>query len=283
MAESINGATQAYTVSEISARSPDMSDADFDSFVEDIRTNGQLVPIWIRGTEVIDGRKRLAACRRLDIEPRVVNLDPSQDAEAISRALNVLRTHYTHGQRAMFAAERANMTQAHGASLRATNTSGKFVVDGLVSREQAATEAGVAPVMVSKANRVRRSGAPEVIEAVKAGRITLHAATQLVEAVPVRDQPDAVRKVIEASKGKARNTPVAAVISGGDSRKDRAAPKPAHEQFARAVQMLDVAAEIFEKHADAASLDARRKEFLDTLRKARTVISRTITALEIAA
>lgn len=270
-----------YTVSEISAQSPDMSEADFDSFVVDIRTNGQLVPIWIRGTKVIDGRKRLAACRRIGVQPRVVNLDPSQDAEAVSRALNLLRTHYTISQRAMFAAERVTMTRAHGAAIRDGTLS--QLQQGLVSREDAAREAGVNKITVSKAKRVQRDGSAAVVAAVKAGKLTLHAATQITETVPRDEQPAAVRRVIEANKGKPRNTPIASILTGVDVRKDRSIPKPAHEQFARAVQMVDVAADIFEKHADAASMDARRKEFLDTLRRARTVLSRTITALEIAA
>lgn len=265
-----------YTVSELSARSPDMSDADFAAFVEDIRTNGQLVPIWIRGGEVIDGRKRLAACRQLCVEPKVINIDPNQDAEAVARALNVLRTHYTASQRAMFAAERVNATK--GDNKRDIHKNGDVVTAG-----EAARDVGVHVNAVQEAKRVRRVGAPEVADAVKRGRLTLHAASQIVDEVSVAKQPAAVERVVEASKGKSRHTPVASVLKGVDRRRDRAVPKPVHEQFARAVQMIDVASEIIAKHADAAANDARRKEFLESLREARTTITRTINALEIAA
>lgn len=261
-----------------------MSDADFRAFVEDIRVNGQLVPIWVRGGEVIDGRKRLAACRQLGIEPRVVNISPEQDAEAVAHALNVLRTHYSPSQRAQFAADRVTATVADGPRVRDRGISGKNTEDRqVVTTHEAAHEAGVSQSSVSKAKHVKDVGAPEVTDAVKRGRLTLHAATQIVNVVPKDEQPAAVAKVIEASKGKTRHTPVAAALDGTDVRKDRAQPKPVHEQFARAVQMMDVACEIIAKHADAASQDARRKDFLDTLRHARTTITRTINTLEIAA
>lgn len=268
-----------YIVSEISAKSPDMSDADFAALVDDIRANGQLVPIWIRGGEVIDGRKRLAACERLGIAPKVVNLSPDQDAEAISRALNVLRTHYTPSQRAIFAAERATPLKRG----QTKSQMQKNLHPGIVTVWDAADEVGVHHTAVSQAQKVRREGAPEVADAVKRGKLTLHAAEQIVASVPKDEQPSAVAKVIEASRGKARHTPVAAVLDNVDRRKDRAIPKPVHEQFARAVQMLDVACEIIAKHADAATQDARRQEFLETLRHARTTITRTINTLEIAA
>lgn len=269
-----------YTISELSARSPDMSDTDFDAFVEDIRTNGQLVPIWVRGSEVIDGRKRLAACQRIGVEPRVVNIDPSQDAEAVARALNVLRTHYSTSQRAMFAADLANATK--GESGRRRNLIHQDAGRATTVAE-AARETGVNWSSVQMAKKVKRDGSPEVIGAVKAGKLSLHAARHIVAEVPKEQQPDAVDKVVGASTGKRLRVPISKALEGTDNRKDRAMPKRPHEQFARAVQMLDVAAEVITKTAAAAVDDARRKEFLDTLKHVRTTLTRCINSLEIAA
>lgn len=271
-----------YKISEISARSPDMSEEDFDAFVEDIRANGQLVPIWIRGSEVIDGRKRLAACQRLGVEPKVININPEQDAEAVARALNLLRTHYSSSQRAMFAAERANATKAHTAAFR---TSTKNSVRGEVTTAiDAAKEHGVAESYVIAAKKVRRDGAPEVSEAVKRGTLTLHAAEQIVDAVPIAEQPAFVDRVVESAKGKSRHTPVAKLLDEAhDVRRDRAQPKPSHEQFARAVTSMEVLADVITKNVDAASRDARRKSLLESLRDIRTILTRAINAMEIAA
>lgn len=257
-----------------------MDDDDFDVFVEDIRTNGQLVPIWIRGSEVIDGRKRLAACERLGVAPKTVNLSPEQDAESVARALNVLRTHYTPSQRAAFASERPLLHVGRVSSQVDT----KNTDHAPISVRQAATEAGVAQSAVSKAKKVREIGAPEVFDAVKRGSLTLHAAEQIVDAVPMAEQSATVERVIEASKGKARHTPVAKVLgTDGDPRRDRAMPKPAHEQFARAVQSMEVLVDVIAKNADAALHDARRKGFLESLRHIRTALTRAINTMEAAA
>jgi hypothetical protein len=266
----------AYTVSELSARSPDRGEREFAEFVEDIRVNGQLVPIWLRGDEVIDGRKRLAACQRLGIEPKVMNLDPSQDAERVARALNVLRTHYTPSQRAIFAAERANCPPGR----RWVNSAN---LPSNVTVAEAAQEVGVSPTAVVQARRVIAAADPAVTAAVKAGHLTIHAANQLVDAVPERDeQPAVVALAIEANKGKTRHTPVAKVLDGIDPRRDRSIPHPKQEQFALAVQKLEVGAELVTQHVGAASQDIRRNDFLTSLREVRTAISRAINALEAA-
>lgn len=269
------------TVSAISRRSPDMSAAEFDRFVEDIRTNGQLVPIWVRGDEVIDGRKRLAACERLGIEPRTVNVDPSQDAERISTALNVLRTHYTPSQRAMFAAERVTASKADGARIRYGSIIPKNRDDRpLVSERMAATEAGVDKSAISVAKRLTRTAAPEVVNKVKEGKLTLHAASQIAQ-LPKPDQPAAVEKVIAASKGKARHTPTATVLNNGqDVRKDRSNPRAPVEQFMRALDGMETYTDIISQTADAARADVRAVAFIDRLRTLRTELSRAISRLE---
>jgi ParB-like chromosome segregation protein Spo0J len=137
-----------FRIAEVSARSPDMSTREFDEFVDDIRTNGQLVPIWKLGDEVIDGRKRLAACERLGITPMFVNMDPSQDRERVARALNILRTHYSQTQRAIFAAGRATAKEGRPEKLPKL---GEFQP---VTVRQAADEAGVAASSVSRARQI---------------------------------------------------------------------------------------------------------------------------------
>lgn len=271
--------TNALQVSEISARSPDMSDADFSALIEDIRKNGQLVPIWTRGGEIIDGRKRFAACKELGIEPQTIDLAPDQDAEAISRALNILRTHYTPSQRAMFAAERANATRATGRQRRLIGE----LPDQKTTVAEAARESAINESSVQIAKKIKREAAPEITDAIKSGKLTLHAGEQIMQAVAKPEQAAAVAKVIEANRGKARNTPVAKTLNGTDGRRDRAMPKPGQEQFSRAIRMLDVACEIIAKQVATAAKDARRKDFTETLKHCRTTLTRAITALEIAA
>jgi hypothetical protein len=225
-----------YRIGEISAASPEMSEEESRQLIEDIKRRGQLVPIWKSGDEIIDGRKRLHACKVLGIEPRVVDVSPDQDPADIAHSLNILRTHYTLSQRAMFAAKRATLERGHVRSQMV----GKFTHQPQ-SIEKSAKEAGVAAASVKHAKRVLRNGAPEVSAAVEAGRLTLHSAKRIVRALPVPDQPAAVEHVIAASRGKARNTP--ARVLGIQNGTNRSPKRPLQGRVERALDQLDNAIE----------------------------------------
>jgi len=50
-----------YTVSAYAAASPEMSETEFSALLNSIEELGQLLPIFVHGTEIIDGRKRYRA------------------------------------------------------------------------------------------------------------------------------------------------------------------------------------------------------------------------------
>lgn len=256
-----------YVVSSVSAASPDMSDDAFARFVDDIRENGQLVPIWVRGSEVIDGRKRLRACEALGIEPKVINVDPWQNHAALSRSLNALRTHYTPSQLAMYAAERA--TRPHG------NQSSSKLGTRPPDIGQAARDAGVAKSYVSEAKVIKRDATPEVTAAVKAGKLTLHAAKQVAD-LPKERQRAAVEKIIEASKGLPRQTPAAVLREG---------PKPVRvSRGADANEQMATLCDKFELFAGMAEQAVGRvragQEYAVRLREVRTRLTGIIKTLE---
>jgi ParB-like chromosome segregation protein Spo0J len=170
-----------------------MDKAQFDEFVEDIRERGQLVPIWVSGDEVIDGRKRLQACKALGTEPKIIEVPRDSDATAISHALNILRTHYTVGQRALFAAKRA--TRKAG-NLKHNKS---IMFDPTLS--ETAEQAGVSKPSVVLAKRILRDGAPEVVAAVESGTLSLDAANSIVRKVAKREQAAAVDRTLARSNG----------------------------------------------------------------------------------
>lgn len=47
---------------------PRMPAAEFDALVEDIRVNGQRMPVLLAGGLIVDGRHRWEACERIGIE-----------------------------------------------------------------------------------------------------------------------------------------------------------------------------------------------------------------------
>jgi ParB-like nuclease domain len=80
---------------------PMMSDEELDDLAADVKENGLLHPI-VLDTEgvLVDGRNRLEACRRAEIEPSFETLD-GQDPVAFILSNNVHRRHLSRGQQAM--------------------------------------------------------------------------------------------------------------------------------------------------------------------------------------
>jgi len=248
-------------VSDVSAASPDMSGEEFRLFVDDIRTNGQLVPIVIRGDEVIDGRKRLAACRELGMEPKTVDIAPDRDPHAVSLSLNVLRTHYTKSQRAILAAKRA--TQTRGGDRRSNSTSR----DWSPTVASAAKEVGVSPAYVSRAKVVIATAEPEIVRAVEDGRLTLKAAQRIADEVP------AERRAQEVAKA----TPKRIVAPFATGRRFRGSPRrPPEEVLRNCIVSLDETLNSLDRIAGEIGDRAAAR---DQLAKLRTRLSRLINQL----
>lgn len=262
---------RAYRVSDVSAASPDMGSADFEALVEDIREHGQLVPICVRGDEIIDGRKRFAACERLGIEPKTVNIAKDQDPEALSRSLNIYRTHYTVSQRAMLASKRVNSTQGSGRSRKFKND--KFT--DLVTIADAAKEAAVGPAYVQRAKHVRRSAIPEVAAAIEAGNLTLHAAKKIAD-LPKDEQPAALEHKLEEKKSKGHK-PANAPKKRSKATPKRSPTRPAADQIESALDSL----EFHVNHIAGIVGDVNDyRDWPKRLRAVRTILSRIIGEME---
>lgn len=84
---------------------PIMGVEELAALAEDIRVNGQRVPI-IRDGEgrIVDGRNRLAACELAGVEPVYTDLNGADPLDT-SISMNVKRRNLTAGQRAIAAAE----------------------------------------------------------------------------------------------------------------------------------------------------------------------------------
>lgn len=184
-------------VSEVSAASPEMSKAQFAELVEDIRLHGQLLPIWVQGGEIIDGRKRSRACAELGIEPKTIDIAADTSAGEIAYALNALRTHYSSSQLNAFASKLANYSTKAPKSQMANLGHLKTVRE--ISRATGATPTGM-----KIAAAVRRDGAPEVIEAVEHGDLSLNAASKIVHLVPQQKHLAALKAAMEPKEKKPR-------------------------------------------------------------------------------
>jgi ParB-like chromosome segregation protein Spo0J len=77
---------------------PLMWGSDFDDLVIDIKENGQIVPIGIFEGQILDGRNRYLACKKLGIEGKFEKVTP-KNAKAYVTSINVHRRQLTREQR----------------------------------------------------------------------------------------------------------------------------------------------------------------------------------------
>lgn len=138
---------------------PAMNDAEFEEFKEDIRQNGQQVPILVQNGQLIDGRHRYRACCELGIEPKMEEVPVEQSIERLVISLNQHRRHLIESQRAMIAARLANISLG-----------GNQHTGGL-SQQQAADDLDVSVPSVQRAKSVLARGTDELIQAVDAGKV----------------------------------------------------------------------------------------------------------------
>lgn len=96
---------ESYEFHEAACWLPLMEDDDLCALADDIRDNGQKHPIELLDGKVIDGRNRLTACRLRGIEPKFIDMKPSDvgNPSAYVASVNVRRRHLSTAQRAKFA------------------------------------------------------------------------------------------------------------------------------------------------------------------------------------
>ncbi len=144
----------------------------FDRLVADISENGLREPIWIhRDQRIIDGRNRARACDTLGLKPST-RLFEGQDSELVAFvvSLNLHRRHLDESQRAMVAANIANMRSGARTDLKPAASLPE------VSQADAAKLLNVSERSVRKARKVRKKADPVIVDAVEKGKMSVSAA-----------------------------------------------------------------------------------------------------------
>jgi hypothetical protein len=83
---------------------PMMDEAKLTELADDIRKNGQLVPVWLYEGKILDGRNRWAACKIAGVEPKTREYT-GDEPTAFAVSLNDRRRHMNKGSLAAVAAE----------------------------------------------------------------------------------------------------------------------------------------------------------------------------------
>lgn len=205
-----------YKIHPVAELFPAMAAAEFAKLKADIAANGLRQPIIIWQEQIIDGRHRYAALKELGRWSGFDAQELDDDADPISYAIsvNLTRRHLNESQRAMVAAELANMKEGRPPD----NTP---QICG-VSAAAAASMLSVGKRSVETAAKVRKKAAPELASAVKEGAVSVSAAADLADAVPDKAEQAAIvargAKAVQQEAKKARERKKAA--------KPKAALKP---------------------------------------------------------
>ena len=176
---------------------------EFQTLVEDFRIVGQLEPIVIWQSKILDGRNRFLVCKRLGIAPKLKNYEGTDPIGFVLSA-NLHRRHLNESQRAMVG---ANLARFSVGTNQHTKGQGPSI-------EGAATILNVGHASIERARKVLTKGDPSLIKAVEKGDIAVSAAIALVDQPKEQQQQAAtqaaatVKTTAKRSATKSTKTPL---------------------------------------------------------------------------
>lgn len=144
---------------------PLIEGAPFDELVSDIKENGLREPITLMEGAILDGRNRYRACGAAGVDIQTVDFVGDPLKFVISK--NLRRRNLKDGQRALIAAELANLPQGH----RNTKTAKSYI-----SQTEAAQLLNVSERSLRWGRQALAHGIPEIRTLVEAGRLSVSAA-----------------------------------------------------------------------------------------------------------
>jgi hypothetical protein len=160
---------------EIANLFPLMTGDDFDLLVADIKKRGLLDVIVTFDGKILDGRNRFNACEKAGVKPRFAAFD-GDDPYAFVTSKNLRRRNMTFEERAFVAEAMATMKQGTRTDIRPVGLRSES------SLPDAANLLGVSVKSVQRARVVKNEGDKDLIAEVKAGKVSLRAAAEKVQA-----------------------------------------------------------------------------------------------------
>jgi len=206
-----------------------LDDEHIDELADDIKQNGQLMPIEILDGKIIDGRRRYTACLQADIEPDYLYVDDVEDPVAYVLSLNLHRRHLTVSQASM-CAQRARSMYDEAAKERQKQSGKKHgkgpvncpepIPDTGDARDKVGEAFGVSGKSVDRAQHVVDHGIPELAEAVENKDITVYKGYQIAQ------NPEELQKpLLDAAVATKEKSPKAS-----PQKDDKPAKKPGEKQ-----------------------------------------------------
>jgi ParB-like chromosome segregation protein Spo0J len=167
---------------------PRMGDEEFKALVEDIRANGLRQPIVIYQGQILDGRHRYDAAKQLGrmlTDNDFTEFKPVGPDNALKFVVsqNVHRRHLNESQRALIAAQIANLQK--GANQHT-------MAGGSIDLPSAAKMLNVGEASVKRARNVLDKAAPQIVEQIKQGKTRVSAVSKEVLKKPKDQQVKAL-------------------------------------------------------------------------------------------
>jgi len=160
----------------------------FADLQQDINENGLLEPIVLFDGQVLDGRNRFRACQEIGTEPAFAEYQGNDPLQYVI-SLNLHRRHLSESQRAMVGAKIANID--YGGD-RVSDQAANLQL-GPTTRAEAADMLNISERSVNTAKKVERDGAPELVDAVERGGVSVSAAAD-VATLPQDEQAEVVAR-----------------------------------------------------------------------------------------
>jgi hypothetical protein len=151
---------------------PLLHDSELTALADDIEVNGLREPIWLYEDKILDGRNRYRACVMKGIDQRIEHYI-GKDPLGFVLSMNLHRRHLTESQRAMVAAEIANLHQGEQKNSKPAN-----LPVSPVSQANSAEMLNISERSVRDAVKVKDKAEPEIVEAVKAGKLPVSTAAK---------------------------------------------------------------------------------------------------------
>lgn len=211
---------------------PLLEGADLKELADDIREHGLVEPVWLwndpdRGTVLLDGRNRSAACGLAGVTVRIRKYI-GDDPIGFSLSQNMKRRHLNAGQKAfvalavepMYAAEAKRRETQRKIGVTASESTPADLQESpppprheRESTAQAAKVSGASGRAVAQAKRVQQQ-APDLAVKVQSGQIAIDRAERII-----RDREAEARRIAQAkAEAAALPTPTLVDIRHGDFR-----------------------------------------------------------------
>jgi N6-adenosine-specific RNA methylase IME4 len=159
---------------------PLIEGAEFDELVADIKANGLNQCIELYEGKILDGRNRYRACLAAGVEPLAVQYRGDDPVGYVISA-NLRRRHLDESQRAMVAAKLATLKLGDN-----QHSEGLPIGRG-------SELLNVGERTVARAREVQEFGAPELVDAVERGAVSVSAAADIATQ-PIEEQRDIVAR-----------------------------------------------------------------------------------------